>query len=147
MMLPRITPNVIFTLMAYVIPPSPTGSDTGLPSNVGAGLCAIFHLLGGVIFYLIERKDLFVRHWAVQSIYFGGAWIGAFLAISILSSILGHLPGIGILFLVLFSLLWFVVWLGGVILWIIGIIKAFQGQKWEYPFISALGKRYFPNLS
>ena len=71
-MLPTITPNLIFTFMAYIIPPSPTGSDTGLPSNVGAGLCAIFHLLGGVIFYFIEKKDLFVRHWAVQSIYFGG---------------------------------------------------------------------------
>ena len=40
-------------------------------------------------------------------------------------------------------LLWLVVWLGGVILWIIGIIKAFQGQKWEYPFISEQGKKYF----
>jgi uncharacterized membrane protein len=133
--------------MAYAIPPSPTGSDTGLPSNVAAGLCAIFHLIGGVIFYFIERKDLFVRHWAIQSIYFGGAWIGAFLAISILSGILGHLPGIGFIFALLFALLWFVVWLGGAILWVIGIIKAFQGQTWEYPIISAQGKKYFPNLS
>jgi uncharacterized membrane protein len=119
--------------MPYAIPPSPTGSDTGLPSNVAAGLCAIFHLIGGVIFYFIETKDLFVRHWAVQSIYFGGAWIGAFLAISILSGILVHLPGIGFIFALLFALLWFV--------------KAFQGQTWEYPIISAQGKKYFPNLS
>jgi uncharacterized membrane protein len=133
--------------MADVNTSSPTGSDTGLPSNVAAGLCAIFHLLGGIIFYFIERKDLFVRHWAVQAIYFGGAWIGAFLAISVLSGILGHLPGIGFIFALLFALLWFIVWLVGVILWIIGIIKAFQGQKWEYPIISQQGKRYFPNLS
>jgi uncharacterized membrane protein len=143
----RIPPKFTFTCMAYAIPPSPTGSDTGLPSNVAAGLCAIFHLIGGVIFYFIERKDLFVRHWAVQSIYFGGAWIGAFLAISILSGILVHIPGIGFIFALLFALLWFVVWLGGVILWVIGIIKALQGQTWEYPIISAQGKKYFPNLS
>ena len=133
--------------MADVNTSSPTGSDTGLPSKVAAGLCAIFHLLGGTIFYFIERKDLFVRHWAVQAIYFGAAWIGAFLAISILSGILGHLPGIGFIFALLFALLWFIVWLVGMILWIIGIIKAFQGQKWEYPIISQQGKRYFPNLS
>ena len=147
MPIPSITPKIEITYMAYAIPPSPTGSDTGLPSNVGAGLCAIFHLIGGLIFYFIEKKDLFVRHWAVQSIYFGGAWIGAFLAISIFSGILGHLPGIGFIFALLFALLWFVVWLGGIILWIIGIIQAFQGQRWEYPIISNLGKKYFPNLS
>jgi len=133
--------------MADVHTSSPTGSDTGLPSNIAAGLCAIFNLLGGIIFYFIERKDLFVRHWAVQAIYFGGAWVGAFIAISVLSGILGHLPGIGFIFALLFALLWFIVWLGGVILWIMGIIKAFQGEKWEYPIISEQGKRYFPNLS
>src|SRR5215831_2711215 len=122
--------------MADVNTSSPTGSDTGLPSNVAAGLCAIFHLLGGIVFYFVEKKDLFVRHWAVQAIYFGAAWIGAFIAISVLSGILGHLPGIGFIFALLFALLWF-----------IGIIKAFQGQKWEYPIISQQGKRYFPNLS
>jgi uncharacterized membrane protein len=133
--------------MADVNTSSSTGSDTGLPSNVAAGLCAIFHLLGGIVFYFVEKKDLFVRHWAVQAIYFGAAWIGAFIAISVLSGILGHLPGVGFIFALLFALLWFIVWLVGVILWIIGIIKAFQGQKWEYPIISQQGKRYFPNLS
>jgi uncharacterized membrane protein len=143
----RIAPKLTSDFMAYAFPPSPTGSDTGLPSNLAAGLCAVFHLVGGIVFYFIEKRDLYVRHWAVQSIYFGAAWIGAFLAISILSGVLVHLPGIGVLFAVLFSLLWMAVWLGGMILWILGIIKAFQGQSWEYPFISNLGKRYFPNLS
>ena len=64
--------------MAQAIPPPLTGSDTGLASNLAAGLCAVFHLIGGIIFYFIEKKDLFVRHWAVQTIYFGVAWIGAF---------------------------------------------------------------------
>jgi len=143
----RISQRILLTDMADLFPPPLTGSDTGLPSNVAAGLCAIFHLVGGIIFYFIETKDLFVRHWAIQSIYFGAAWIGAFLAISILSGILVHLPGIGLIFAFLFGLLWFIVWLGGMILWVIGIIKAFQGQRWEYPIISNLGKRYFPNLS
>ena len=133
--------------MAYAIPPSPTGSDTGLPSNVGAGLCAVFHIFGGVIFYLIEKKDLFVRHWAVQAIYFGGAWIGANLAISLLSAICRHLPGIGLIAIPLFSLLSTIVQIGGLILWVLVIVKAFQGIKWEYPFISQQGKKYFPNLS
>jgi uncharacterized membrane protein len=134
-------------LTYMVVPSSPTGSDTGLPSNVAAGLCAIFHLIGGIAFYFIERKDLFVRHWAIQAIFFGAAWTLAALVISILREIAGPLPGIGLLFRLLFPLLWAIVWLGGGILWIVGIIKAFQGQKWEYPFISEQGKRFFPNLT
>jgi uncharacterized membrane protein len=126
---------------------SPPGSDSGLPSNVAAGLCAIFHLLGGIIFYIVEKKDLFVRHWAVQAIFFGAAWIGVSILVSILSALFGHLPGVGIIFFLLFGLVHFAVLFAGIILWIIGIIKAFQGERWEYPFISALGKKYFPNLA
>jgi uncharacterized membrane protein len=133
--------------MANATPPLPSASETGLPSNVAAGICAIFPLFGGVIFYFIERKDQFVRHWAIQGIYFGGAWFALSIAISILAAIFTHLAFIGILFVVLLGLLNFVVWLGGTILWIIGIIKAFTGERWEYPIISGYGKRILPNLS
>ena len=133
--------------MANVTISSPTGSDSGLPSNVAACLCAIFPPFGGIVFYLIEKKDLFVRHWAVQTIFFGGAWIGASVVVSIFSALFGHLPVIGIIFVLLFAILHFVVLFAGIILLVIGIIKAFQGERWEYPFISALGKRYFPNLA
>jgi uncharacterized membrane protein len=130
-------------------PPPVTGgsSDTGLPSNVAAGLCAIFTLIGGLIFYLIEKKDQFVRHWAVQAMFFGGAWLVLSLAVSVLGAIFGSIPGFRLLFLPIFGLLHFAVWLGGVILWIMGIVKAFQGQKWEYPYVSAQCKKWFPTLS
>lgn len=133
--------------MADATPPLPNVSDTGLPSNVAAGICAIFHLLGGLVFYFVERKDQFVRHWAIQTIYFGGAWMAAFFAIAFLSAIFTHAPLVGWIFALLFVLLNFAVWLGGVVLWIIGIVKAFQGEKWEYPITSELGKKIFPNLS
>jgi uncharacterized membrane protein len=144
---PTITEEFKQIDMANAIPPLPSASETGLPSNVGAGLCAIFPLLGGIIFYFIETKDQFVRHWAIQGIYFGGAWFVVSIAISIVGAILAHTPLIGLLFAILFGMLHFVVWLGGVVLWIIGIIKAFKGETWEYPYISAYGKKILPNLS
>ncbi len=133
--------------MPDAIPPLPTANETGLPSNVAAGICAIFPLFGGIIFYFIERKDQFVRHWAIQGIYFGGAWFLISIVISILGAILVHTPFIGLLFIILFGLLQFVIGLGGSVLWIIGIIKAFKGETWEYPYVSAYGKRILPNLS
>jgi uncharacterized membrane protein len=126
--------------------PSAT-SDTGLPSNVAAGLCAIFTLIGGVIFYIIEKKDGFVRHWAVQSIYFGASSFVVFFALSILAQILWHFPLIGGLLAALIGLIIFVFYIAYFILWIFGIIKAFTGERWEYPYLTPLWKRWFPNLS
>ena len=64
-------------------PPPPPGPDpelgpkstsTGLPSNVAAALACI-PLIGGIIFYIVEKHDAFVRFYAMQSIIFGGAWL------------------------------------------------------------------------
>jgi|SRR6516164_4167932 len=120
-------------------------SDTGLPSNIAAGLIAIFTLLGGIIFYFVEKKDQFVRHWAVQGIFFGGTWIVVWIVLGIFNSlILMHIPFLGWL---LAALLHFVLWIAFVVLWIMGIIKAFQAQRWEYPFISEQCKKLFPKLA
>jgi hypothetical protein len=63
--------------------PPPTGPEpgtteksgsTGLPSNVAAAIACI-PLIGGIIFYILEKHDPFVRFYAMQSIIFGGAWI------------------------------------------------------------------------
>lgn len=122
-------------------------SDTGLPSNVGAGLNAIFPLIGGIIFYFIEKKDSLVRHWAVQSIYFGASSFVVFFALIILAQILWHFPLIGGLFAALIGLLIFVFYIGYFILWILGIVKAFTGQRWEYPYLTPIWKKWFPNLT
>jgi uncharacterized membrane protein len=132
--------------MADTPTPNPPGNDTGIPSNVGAGLCAIFTLLGGIIFYFIEKKDSLIRHWAVEAIFFGGSWIAFSIIVQILMAFFAHIPGLNF---ILIPLLLLVLWVGGlafIILWILGLIKAFQGERWSYPFISAQCRRLFPNL-
>jgi uncharacterized membrane protein len=126
---------------------SSASSDTGLPSNVGAGLCAIFTLIGGIIFYFIEKKDAFVRHWAVQAIYFGVSSFVVFFVIMIVMQIFAHIPVIGWLFVILLGLLLLVFYVAWFILWILGIIKAFTGVRWEYPYLTPLFKKWFPNLT
>jgi uncharacterized membrane protein len=116
-------------------------STTGLASNVGAGLCAVFPLIGGIIFYLIEKKDQLVRHWAVQSIFFGGASIVVTIAIAVIGGIL-QIVHIGFLAFLLY-LAWRIFWL---VLWILGLINGFQGKQWEYPIISEQCKKLFPKL-
>jgi uncharacterized membrane protein len=126
---------------------NPAGSDTGLPSNVGAGICAIFTLIGGIIFYFIEKKDQLVRHWAVQAIFFGGTWLAFAIAVRILAIIFHGIPAIGWLMGGLLLLATVFVDIALTVLWIVGIIKAFQGQRWEYPYISEQCKKLFPSLA
>ena len=54
--------------------PGPQSGTTGLPSNVAAAIACI-PLIGGIIFYILEKHDSFVRFYAMQSIIFGGAWV------------------------------------------------------------------------
>src|SRR4029077_8167321 len=59
-------------------PPPPPVSDspksTGLPSNIAAALACI-PLIGGIVFYILEKHDSFVRFYSMQSIILGGAWL------------------------------------------------------------------------
>src|SRR3954447_2745216 len=91
------------------IPPvtatGPGTGSTGLPSNVAAAL-ACFPLIGGVIFYILEKRDSFVRFYAMQSIIFGLAWILFGLAWRIFYSILASIPAIGVIFAFLLWLIW-----------------------------------------
>src|SRR5882724_4155690 len=78
-------------------------TSTGLPSNVAAAL-ACFPLVGGIIFYILEKRDGFVRFYAMQSIIFGAAWFLFCFVSSILTLILSHVPAIGGLLSGLWSL-------------------------------------------
>jgi uncharacterized membrane protein len=40
-----------------------------------AAALACIPLIGGIIFYIVEKHDGFVRFYAMQSIIFGGAWL------------------------------------------------------------------------
>ena len=54
--------------------PGAKPQTTGLPANVAAALACI-PLIGGIIFYILEKRNRFVRFYAMQSIIFGGVWI------------------------------------------------------------------------
>src|SRR5437763_16614367 len=81
-------------------PPPPADSgpkSTGLPSNVAAALACI-PLIGGLVFYILEKHDPLVRFYAMQSIIFGGVWFLFNLASWILHGIHWIVPVAGPLF-------------------------------------------------
>src|SRR6478672_4373957 len=72
----------------------PHSNRTGLPSNVAAALACI-PLFGGLVFYILEKEDRFVRFYAMQSIIFGGVWFLFNLASWILHMIFAVIPFAG----------------------------------------------------
>ena len=115
---------------------SPT---TGLPSNVAAALACI-PLIGGIIFYILEKRDAFVRFYAMHSIIFGGAWIMFSIVYQIVHAIFASIPAIGGFFVVIWGLVWALVTIALLIVFIITVVKAFSGVRWEIPYIGPIAR-------
>lgn len=109
-------------------------SSTGLESNIGGLLSYVLGWITGLIFFLIEEKDEFIRFHAMQSIIF----FGAVTAVLIVFGFLQWIPFIGILFTVLTSL----VGLFAFVMWIVFMVKAYQGERFMLPVAGDLAERY-----
>jgi uncharacterized membrane protein len=119
---------------------STESTSTGLPSNVAAAL-ACFPLIGGIIFYLLEKRDSFVRFYAMQSIIFGAAWLLFNILSAILHGILWSIPGIGAFLGLLWSFISALVHLGFFIIMIIAMVKAFSGVRWDIPYVGPMARK------
>ena len=123
------------------VPVPAVSETTGLPRNIAAGLSNIFPLIGGVVFLVLERRDRFVRFYAVQSILLGAIAVLVWISIELVNFIFSHIPLIGgFLGMVmggayrLFALAWFVVY-------VVAIVKAFMGKEWPIPYLGHIARR------
>src|SRR5436190_1751127 len=118
----------------------PNPNSTGLPSNVAAALACI-PLIGGVIFYIVEKHDGFVRFYAMQSIIFGVAWILIHIGCAIVSGLFWHVPGVGWFFGPLWGLIWWLINLALFVLFVVTVVKAFTGVRWEIPYVGPIARK------
>src|SRR5260370_35857717 len=119
---------------------SPKSNATGLPSNIAAAL-ACLPLIGGFIFYLIEKQDNFVRFYAMQSIIYGGAWLLFYIVWKVILAILVPIPVVGWIIAIPLWIIWAVIHIGFLVIMIITIVKALTGARWEIPYIGPIARR------
>lgn len=117
-------------------PQAPT--STGLEPNVAGALSYLFMPVGGIVFFLIEKESRFVRFHAAQSIVVGLGLIGAWIAFTIVSAILGMIPVLGAL---VAMLLWAALSLGGLAVWLLLTLRAYQGREWEVPMAGEYARK------
>jgi len=103
-------------------------TSTGLEANVAGLLCYVLGWISGLVFFLIEKENKFVRFHAMQSIIVFGILHAAMYVLSWIPIIGGALLG-------LIGLLSF-------ILWIVLMIKAYQGTKYKLPWAGNLAEKW-----
>ncbi|MCE5311444.1 MAG: hypothetical protein LLG20_27730 [Acidobacteriales bacterium] len=126
---------------APVPPPPAQPAAGGMTDNVAGALCYLLGLITGILFLALApyNQSKFVRFHAFQSIFFNVFWIALWIVEMILSAILHTiLPfGAGLLF----ALLGLVIWLGGLLIWIFLLYKAYSNEKYMLPVIGALAEK------
>jgi uncharacterized membrane protein len=128
-------------------PPPPPAANPGgdpssmdLPPNIAAAIACI-PLIGGIIFYILEKRNSFVRFYAMQSIIFGGIWVLFNIVSTIVTMIFSSVPAVGGFFVVLWGLIAMLVHLGFLVILIVTIIKAFTNVRWDIPYIGPIARK------
>ena len=116
-------------------PPSQKQTSTGLEPNLAGALSYLCGWVTGLIFYLMEKENNFVRFHAMQSIIVTGGFTVLFIACAILSNI----PVIGWLFLLIG---YPIVGIAYFISWILLMIKAYQGERFHFPVAGEIAEKH-----
>ncbi len=102
-------------------------TTTGIEAKVAGLLCYLVGFISGIVFLLIEKENKFVRFHAMQStITFGGLFV--------LSIVMSVIPVMGA---VIGSLLA----VAEIILWIVLMIKAYQGEYFKLPIVGDIAEK------
>ena len=114
-------------------------TSIGIDANLAGLLSYVAGWITGLIFFLSEKDNKFVRFHAMQSIIVFGALSIAVIAVSILMSFFAmmRLYFVCSLLTGVNSLLS----LAGLILWIVLMIKAYQGEQFKLPVIGDIAEK------
>jgi len=107
-------------------------SSLNLDQNVAGLLCYLGTVITGIIFLIIEKKNKFVRFHAMQSICF-------FVAIWVVTFVLGSIPFLGWALSGLISL-------AGIIGWIVLMVKAYNNEYFKLPVIGNLAEDFLKKI-
>ena len=89
-------------------------------------------------FFSVKKENEYARWHAKQGFVLFIAEIILFVLLSILSAVVAFIPVIN----VLAGLLWFLIWVGVIVLSIYCIIQSLKGIKWKIPFLSDFVEKF-----
>jgi uncharacterized membrane protein len=117
--------------------PAAGTAQSGLTENVAGLLCYVLGWITGLVFYLIDKRP-YVRFHAAQSIVVFGA-------LHIVSFVLGMFF-VASFFSGGFSLAWglhMLIDLVALVLWVLLMVKAYQGERFRVPVAADFAEKIF----
>jgi uncharacterized membrane protein len=113
---------------AIAAPATTTAPAGGLTDNV-AGALAYVTFIPAILFLVLEpyNRNKFVRFHSFQCLFFT-------LACFVLGIVLMFIPLLG-------PIIGLLLWLGELALWLVLVLKAYQGQKFKLPFIGDIAEQ------
>jgi uncharacterized membrane protein len=105
----------------------PSSTSTGLSPNTAGLLCYVGIWISGIVFFVLEQKNKFVRFHAAQSIV-------AFGTLTVAGIIFSLIPVVGDVFSTIIGIIGFIVW-------IIMIVKASNGEWYKLPWAGDVAEK------
>lgn len=102
-------------------------TSCGMTPNLAALLSYLLGFVTGIAFFLIEKENKYVRFHAMQSIVVFGF-------LFVLGIMLPLIPIIGWIFMPF-------LWICDIIIWIILMIKAYQGERFKLPIAGDIAEQ------
>jgi uncharacterized membrane protein len=104
----------------------------GLAENVAGLLSYVLGWITGIIFLMIDKRP-WVRFQAAQSIVVFGGLTVIRIGLIVIHGLIGGFFGYGLL-----TMLEMIIWLIGLVLWILLMIKAYQHENFRVPIASGI---------
>lgn len=113
-------------------------TSLGMDENIEGLLCYVLGWITGIVFLVLEKDNKFVRFHAMQS-------IATFLALTIISVVISMIGsaffwGFGGLWMI-FGLISTLIWILALILWLILMFKAYQGEMYKLPIVGDFAEK------
>lgn len=115
-------------------------AQAGLSDNAASALCYLAGLITGIIFLVVApySTNRTVRFHAFQSILFNIAWIALWIVELVLSSVLAAVPVLGWIAGILLAM---AIALGGLVVWLMLMWKAYNGDRLMLPVIGPMAEK------
>ncbi len=121
-------------------PLPPASPSVGMTDNLAGALCYLFGFITGILFLVLapynQNRD--VRFHAFQSIFLNIAWVILWIVVGIITAVFRLIPFLGFF---VSSLLYFVLGIGGLVIWLYMMFKTYQNQKVVLPVIGPLAEK------
>jgi len=116
------------------VPVAQATTGPGLEDNI-AGALAYVTIIPAIVFLVLEpyNRKRFIRFHSFQCLFFAVAWTVLWIGLSIIA----HIPFLGWMTI----LIWPLVSLVGFVIWLILVLKAYQGQMFKLPVIGDMAEK------